>query len=96
MGLLKHFIILGVIVFIVGSSITSVFAITDEERDILSDMSSKRTQEIEELIFLTGDKINAIEWIDSNYNITSMCTQLLERPDVSAPGLVGCSEFLGK
>lgn len=92
---MKRFIILGAIALVVGS-ITNVFAITDEQRDILSDMSGKTTQEIEELIFLTGDKINASEWEGGNYNITSLCEQLLDRPDVSPRGIIGCNEFLGK
>ena len=62
---------------------------------ILSNMSGKSTQQIEELIFMSGDKINENDWIGGNYNITSMCEQLLKRSDVSAQGFLGCGEFLG-
>jgi len=87
------------ILLLLGGTIMSInaYAITDEQIDSLSNMSGKTTQQIEELVFLTSPngKINESDWVGGNYNITSICKQLIKRSDVSAQGFLGCGELLG-
>ena len=61
----------------------------------LSNMSSKTTREVEELIAF--EKLySPEEKATSNYNFTSMCQQLLQRPDVSASGILDCEDILNQ